>query len=93
MPNRTSPARVWSHRSNHGAILVVGAASGAGKSTVAAGLCRAWSRHDLTGRVRGTSLHGLFDSDSFRTALLESIAERLAELASTASRPGQGPGW
>ncbi len=29
-----------------------------------------------SGRVRGTSLHGLFDSDAFRSALLGEIAER-----------------
>ncbi|MFV0524862.1 MAG: cobyric acid synthase [Acidimicrobiales bacterium] len=31
---------------------------------------------DPTGRVSGSSLHGLFDADGFRTALLTEVAER-----------------
>jgi adenosylcobyric acid synthase len=31
---------------------------------------------DPTGRMRGTSLHGLFDSDEFRAGFLASVAER-----------------
>ncbi len=31
---------------------------------------------DATGRIRGTSLHGLFDTDAFRAALLTDLARR-----------------
>ncbi len=31
---------------------------------------------DTTGRIRGTSLHGLFDADAFRAALLTDLARR-----------------
>lgn len=80
------------------------------------------------GRVRGTSLHGLFDADGVRAAILSDVADRrgrtfvphptafadrleaqhdrladwvgahldtaaLVDLASSAVRPGEEPGW
>jgi adenosylcobyric acid synthase len=80
------------------------------------------------GRVRGTSLHGLFDADGVRAAILSDVADRrgrtfmpeatsfaerleaqhdrladwldqhldtgaVRELAATATRPGEEPGW